>query len=72
LFLYAKYINTCWVEERCLQGFGEGPDGNRPLGRPRRRRKDNIKMGLEAVGSGGMYWVDMAQDRGKGGLLSTR
>jgi len=30
------------------------PEGKRPLGRPRLRREDNIKMGLQEVGSGGM------------------
>ena len=42
-----------------------GPDENTPLGRPRRRRKGNIKTDLEAVGYGGMYWVDLAQGWGK-------
>ena len=32
------------------------------LGRPRRRREDNIKMGLREVGCGGMDWIDLAQD----------
>jgi hypothetical protein len=62
LFLYAKDLNACWEEKRCLQGFYGVPDGNAPLGSPRRRRKDNIKMDLEAVGCGGLYWVD--RDRG--------
>jgi hypothetical protein len=39
------------------------PEGRRPLGRPRRRWKDNIKMDLQEVGWGGMDWIDMAQDR---------
>ena len=34
-----------------------------PLGRPRRRWKDNIKMDLQEVGCGGMDWIDLAQDR---------
>jgi hypothetical protein len=38
------------------------PEGRRPLGRPRRRWEDNIKMNLQ-VGLGGMDWIDMAQDR---------
>ena len=33
------------------------------LGRPRRRWEDNIKMDLQAVGCGGMDWIDLAQDR---------
>ena len=39
------------------------PEGKRPLGRPRRRWKDNIKMDLEEVGCGGMDWIELAQDR---------
>jgi hypothetical protein len=41
------------------------PEGKRPLGRPRRRWVDNIKMGLTEVGWDGMDWFDVAQDRGK-------
>jgi hypothetical protein len=39
------------------------PDGKRPLGRPRRRSVDNIKMGLREIGWDGMDRVDLAQDR---------
>jgi len=41
------------------------PEGSRPLGRPRRRRVDNIKMDLEEVGCGYMDWIGLAQDRDK-------
>ena len=41
------------------------PEGKRPLGRPRRRWEDNIKMDLQEVGCGGMDWIELAQDRGK-------
>ena len=33
------------------------------LGRPRRRREDNIKMYFREVGCGGMDWIELAQDR---------
>jgi hypothetical protein len=40
------------------------PDGRRPLGRPRRRWEDNIKMDLREVGwGGGADWIDLAQDK---------
>jgi hypothetical protein len=39
------------------------PEGKRPLGRPRRRREDNIKMDLKEIGWGGMDWIDLDQDR---------
>jgi len=39
------------------------PEGKRPLGRPRRRWEDNIKMDLLEVGCGGMDWIELAQDR---------
>ena len=39
------------------------PEGNKPLGRPRRRLEDNIKMDFQEVGCEGMDWIDLAQDR---------
>ena len=38
------------------------PEGKRPLGRPRRRWENNIKMDLQEVGCGGMDWIDLAHD----------
>ena len=39
------------------------PEGKRPLGRPRRRWDDNIKMDLQEVGTGVGDWMKLAQDR---------
>ena len=39
------------------------PEGKSPLGRPRRRWEDNIKMDLEEVGRGYGDWMELAQDR---------
>jgi hypothetical protein len=39
------------------------PEGKRPLGRPRRRSVDNIKMDLREIGWDGVNWMYMAQDR---------
>ena len=39
------------------------PEGKRPLGRPRFRWKDNIKMDLQDVGCGHVDWIELAQDR---------
>ena len=39
------------------------PERKRPLGRPRRRWVDNIKMDLQEVGCGYMVWIGLAQDR---------
>jgi hypothetical protein len=41
--------------EKCMK-----PEVERPLGRPRRRWGDNIKMDLQEVGFGGMNWIDLA------------
>jgi len=45
---------------RALVGI---PEGKRPLGRPRHRWDDNIKMDLQEVGCGGVDWIELAQDR---------
>ena len=39
------------------------PEGKRPLGKPRRRWEDNIKMDLQEVGGGCRDWMELAQDR---------
>jgi hypothetical protein len=39
------------------------PEGKRPLGRPRRRWEDNIKMDLQEVGGCRGDWMELAQDR---------
>ena len=54
--------------EECRSVFKTGfltgkPSGKRPLGRPGRRREDNIIMDLEEIGINAGNWVDLAQDR---------
>jgi len=60
-----------WAEHVARMGERRGlyrvlvgkPEGKRPLGRPRRRWEENIKMDLQEVGCGGMDWIELAQDR---------
>jgi len=54
---------TCMGEGRGVHRVLVGkPEGKRPLGGPRRRWEDNIKMDLREVGGGG-DWMELAQDR---------
>jgi hypothetical protein len=39
------------------------PEGNKPLGRPRRRWIDNIRIGLSEIGLSAVDWIGLAQDR---------
>ena len=39
------------------------PEGRRPLGRPRRKWEDNIRMNLREVGCGCVDWMELTQDR---------
>jgi len=46
-------------------------ESKRPLGRPRHRWEDNIKMDLQAVVCGGMDWIELAEDRDSWRALAT-
>ena len=48
------------------------PEEKRPLGRPRRKWEDNIRMDLQEVGLRGMNWIDLAQNRYKWRALQMR
>jgi len=51
-------------DERRIQGVLVGkPEGKRPLGRPRPRWEDKIKMYIQEVECGGTDWIELAQDR---------
>jgi hypothetical protein len=64
-----KFRRMLWAGHVARMGERRGayrvlvgkPEGKRPLGRPRRRCKDNIKMDLQEVGCGGMDWNELAQ-----------
>ena len=74
--------NVRVVKSRIMKWAGQGrglyrvlvgkPEGKRPLGRPKRRWKDNIKMDLQEVGVGCGDWMELVQDRDRWrGLVST-
>jgi hypothetical protein len=52
-------------EEKCIHDIGGKAGRKEPLGRPRRRWVDNIKMDLREIGWDGMDWISVAQDRGQ-------
>ena len=52
-----------WVRRGGVQGLGGETGGKEPLGRPRRRWVDNIRIDLQEVGCGYMDWIRLAQDR---------
>jgi len=56
LLVYADYINILGGSVHTI------PERKRPLGRPRRRCEDNIKMDLQEVGCGVMDWIELVQD----------
>jgi hypothetical protein len=61
-----KFIfSICVLEEKrnAYKILVRKSDGKRPLGRPRRRWVDNIKMDLREIGWDGMDWIDLAQGR---------
>jgi hypothetical protein len=66
-----KSRRTRWAGHVACTGEGGGvyrvlvgrPEGKRPLGRPRCRWENNIKMDLREIGIDGANWIQLAQDR---------
>jgi hypothetical protein len=65
-----KSMRTRWARHVARMGEGRSvyrivvgrPEGKRPLGRPRRRWEDNIKMDLREIWIDGANWIQLAQD----------
>jgi hypothetical protein len=66
--LYSSLSIIRMIKSRRMRWAGhvaymEEPEGKRPLGGPRRRWVDNIKMDLREIEWGGMDWIDLTEDR---------
>jgi len=59
---WARHV-ACIGERRVVYGVLVGKPERRPLGRPRRRWGDNIKIDLLEVGCVGIDWIELAQNR---------
>ena len=62
-FRWAGHVTRMEEGRRAFKILTGKPTGKRPLGRPRRRWEDNIRMDLEEIGTNAGNWVDSAQDR---------
>jgi len=60
---WAGHVARMGEERRVYRVLVENPEGRRPLGRPRRRWVNNIRMDLQEVECGYMDWSGLAQDR---------
>ena len=60
---WAGHVARMDEERGVYRVLVEKPEGKRPLGRPRRRWVDNIRMNLQEVGCGYVDWIGLAQDR---------
>jgi hypothetical protein len=66
---WAGRVSTNGAKRNAYRILAGKPEGKRPLGRPRCRYVDNIKMDLIVVEWGGMDWICLAQDRDQWRLL---
>ena len=65
---WAKHV-ACRGRRGVYRVLVRTTEGKRPLGRPRRRWEDNIKMDLQKVGYWGMDWIELDQGRDKWWVL---
>jgi hypothetical protein len=60
---WAGHVALMGVERKVYKVLVGKPEGKRPLGKPRRRWEDGIRMYLREIGLGGVDWIRLAQDR---------
>jgi hypothetical protein len=60
---WAGYVAYMGVRRGIYRILVEKTEGKRPLGRPRLRWEDNIKMDIQELGCWAMDWVDLVEDR---------
>ena len=60
---WAGHVAHMWEDRGVHRVLVRKPEGKRPLGRPRHRWEDNIKMDLQEFGVGRGNWMELAQDR---------
>jgi hypothetical protein len=60
---WAGHVTRMRAKRNAYRILVGNPEGKRPLGRPRRRWVDNIKMDLREIRWDGIDWIDLAQDR---------
>jgi hypothetical protein len=62
---WVGYVARMEKRRGAYRVFVTKTEGKRPFGRPRRKWEDNVKIGLQELGCGGMDWIELAQDRGR-------
>jgi hypothetical protein len=60
---WAVHVARMGEEKKVYKVWVRKPEGKRPLGRPRHRWEDGIRMDLWEIGLGGVDWIQLAQDR---------
>jgi hypothetical protein len=60
---WAGYVALVGEERNVYKVLVGKPEGKRPLGRPRRRWEDGIRMDLNEIGLWGVDWIRLSQDR---------
>jgi hypothetical protein len=60
---WAGHVAVMGEERKVYKVLVGNPEGKRPLGRPRRRWEDGIRMDLKEIGLGGVDWIRLALDR---------
>jgi hypothetical protein len=62
---WAGHVARIREERKVYRVLVGKPEGKRPLGRPRRRWDDGIRMDVREIGWGSVEWIQLAQDRGR-------